>query len=290
MRTSDLACILQVHFCNKRMRMPFISFVFLMGLMGLSLSTAAQVQPALPLVPGFEDEIYPEWRQRLTDYLNTALLLVQRFPPEGYENNLFHWSADRAILANKSIEIIWATSQTQVLVPVLASQPSNTDALTMAVLTKEKMPTKEKETEKEKEKMLILLVLLFDRIFYDPAGNERRDGFSRLIVTLAHEIYGSVQPLLEFKMAEARPQTVADRVDQARRSYRASIMFLGGLIRNSQFASLPKNLQEGLLNLLPDAIRGYRSWQNATKSGDLDPGGEAMLKSLESSIPDDKKH
>jgi hypothetical protein len=191
------------------------------------------------------------------------------YPPSGYENNLFTWSQDRRIRNGKSFRLYLTTSRNPTFAPLLNNSDPNMDSFTTVQfnLTKKKMP--------------IFLVVLVDRVFYGKLGRERPHGFSKLVVALAHEIFGNVQHYLEFNIENARPQTIADHVFQQRKAFRASLMFLGRLRDSNEFSKMPASVQEGLLQLIPDELRAYRSWQRANPEITLDPACEAMLRSLD---------
>lgn len=243
-------------------------FVF-MALATLNWCWAAENNPALPITMSMESDVHRETHQHLPAVLETAITFVRNFPPRGYENNLFSWSKDRKILNGKSLTIILTTSKNPALASLLAHSNSyNMDALTMAPVN---------TTSKT---MSILLVLFVDKIMYDSNGRESTDGFSKLVLALAHEIYGNVQHFLEFNIDNAKPQTWEDRVDQERKAFLASLMFLGSLRESDKFLSLPDGIREGLMRLLPSEIRAFRSWQRAHGSQIQDPGCAAMLKSI----------
>lgn len=126
----------------------------------------------------------------------------------------------------------------------------------------------------------IYVMLLVDEIFYDRQGFERPDGFAHLVLALAHEIYGNVQHFLEFDMAKAKTQTISDRVHQQQKAFLASIMFLGNLSKDPKAKTLPYKIKKELLDLMPQEVQGYRSWQIANPSNKPDPACEAMLASL----------
>lgn len=236
--------------------------------MSLSSRAAIEPKPALPLRMSIEKDVDAKVGQKLGGILQVALNFVRLYPPSGYENNLFAWSRDRKILNGKSFRIYLTTSRNPTFVPLLKNSDPNMDSFTTAQFD---------PTQKE---MTLFLVVLVDRVFYDKFGNERPQGFSKLVLALAHEIYGNVQHYLEFNIENVRPQTIADRVFQQRKAFRASLMFLGRLKESNEFSKIPANVREGLLNLIPDELRAYRSWQQANPGFALDPACEAMLKSL----------
>ena len=207
-------------------------------------------KPALQVSVSYENDLGPELRQQLTEIVPTAVNFVGQFPPKGYDNNLFQWIADREILKGKSLSLVVTTSKNPTLAPLIAnSGSSNMDSFTMSPIN---------FTDKT---MAIIVVLLADKIFYDGAGREARGGFSRLVLALAHEIYGNVQHFLEFNIENVQPQTRESRINQQKKSYQASIMFLGGVIESEKFPTLPPRVRDGLLSLLPKEIEGLRSWQ-----------------------------
>jgi len=231
--------------------------------------SANEAAPALPIQIGYGEDLDAEFSKQLAGISQQALNFVRRFPPAGYENNLFHWTDDRKILDGKAMHLFFATTKTPLLKPLLQNSGStNLDAFTMVPI------------DVKSKSMNIVLVLLVDKIFYDAAGTEHPDGFSRLVVALAHEIYGNVQHFLEFPIESAQKQTRGDRVRQELRAFRASLAFLGELRQNPTFATLPLKMQSDLLARLPFEIDGYRSWLRAHPSEAPDPACEAMLKSL----------
>lgn len=231
-------------------------------------SQAADFGPALTVNTSFEADIPVHQRRQLRDLLHTALQFVQMFPPQGYDNNLFQWSADRQVLNGKTLSMVFTTSQNQTISPIIGRSDPGMDGFTMVPMNQIEGTTK------------IMVILLADRLFYDFFGRERPNGFSRLILALAHEIYGNVQHFLEFDVSTAEPQTLKDRFLQERKAFTASLMFLGGLKDHERFATLPEKIREDLMNLLPSEIRAFRSWQTTHPSLAPDPACEAMLASI----------
>jgi hypothetical protein len=243
-----------------------LAFLFALTL-NLPTSMAVEVQPALPLKLSVEPELEAGLSRQLPGIVETGLQFVRRFPPKGYENNLFEWSADRGILAGKTFSIHLAMSRSASIAPLIANSGSlGLDALTLAPINT------------DAKTMAIIVVLLVDKIFYDDLGQERQDGFAKLVLALAHEIYGNVQHFLEFKIEGAKLQTMEDRINQELNAFQASLMFLCGLSGHSEFNSLPEKTRNDLLNLLPAETMAFRSWQRAHPTNKLNPACEAMLK------------
>ncbi|MGZ3721880.1 MAG: hypothetical protein ACXVA9_03045 [Bdellovibrionales bacterium] len=241
--------------------------VALLSTLSVNATVGSPPEPALPLQVALSGELNSNLREQLPGIFEAALTLVEMFPPKGYENNVFQWSADREILKGKNLSILFATKETPVIAPLLAnSGAKEMDAFTMAPIN---------PSEKT---ISIVVVLLVDEIFYDSSGNERHNGFSKLVLALAHEIYGNVQHFLEFDTEGVKPQTRADRIKQEMSAYRASLLFLDGLANNPKFTTVPLSTRQGILKLLPNEIRAYRSWLNAHPSEAPDPACEAMLK------------
>lgn len=259
--------------------MKAMSRFILLALLSIVASTSLNLraEPALPLLFSVESDVPSPRRPELKLILDSALTLVSRYPPKGYENNLFQWSADRSVLQGKTFQITLATSLSSTLEPILGNSGiSEMDAFTMAPINQ------------AQRKMSVHLILLVDKLLYDSTGHERPNSFARLVVALAHEIYGNVQHSLELKIEMAERQTLADRIYQQRNAYRASLLFLGGLIQNPDFLTMPRSIQDGLKQLLPQEKMAYQGWQNAHPSQALDPACEAMLLSLLPKSPDGK--
>jgi hypothetical protein len=219
-----------------------------------------------------ESDVPQETRRHLPNIFEAAIALVHLYPPTGYENNLFIWSADRRILQGKAVSIVMTTSRNPAIQPLIAnSNTPNMDAFIMAPMNV------------TKKTMSIVVVLLVDKIFFDSSGREFRHGFAKLVLALAHEIYGNVQHFLEFDIAGAKAQTMADRVNMERKAYRASLLFLGGLPDHPEYLDIPEGTRAGLMSLLPGEIRGYKSWMNAHPNLEPDPACEAMLEKYKES-------
>jgi hypothetical protein len=249
-----------------------LSFLFSFLVIGASIG-AAEIRPALPINLSLEHDIGPKLSQELPRILRTALNVVQLFPPKGYENNLFNWSADPQILTAKTLNIIYAKTKTPWIAPLLANSNSeNMDAFTIAPI------------DVTNKSMSILVVLLVDKIFFDRNGQEYENGFARLVLALAHEIYGNVQHFLQIGIGDAKPQTMEDRVNLERRAYRASLLFLAGVRDSDNFFNLPSGLRKGLMALLPSEVKAFRSWQRAHPSRALDPACEAILASVKKEL------
>jgi hypothetical protein len=244
---------------------------FLVSFLVISTSSrAAEIRPALSIQILAESNLAPNLDRELPIILRSALTVVQMFPPKGNENNLFKWSANGEILTGKTLSIAFSMSKTPLIATLLAnSSSSNIDALTVAPIN---------VTDKT---MPILVILLVDRIFYEPDGREHPYGFSKLVLALAHEIYGNVQHFLEINIDGARPQTMGDQADHERRTFRASLLFLGGVRDSEKFSTLPEHLRKGLMALFPAEIKAYKSWQRIHGSRAPDPACEAILSQFE---------
>jgi hypothetical protein len=243
----------------------------LLGVLGFSFTVEAAApfdsKPAIPIYISISHEVDPRLGEQIPDILNSALKVVQSFPPRGYENNLFNWSVPRQILFGKNVSISVTLSHDPALEPLLSNAGANNmDMLTIAPMNSHEMS--------------IIVVILADKVFFNAQRNEYPDAFSRLIVGLAHEIYGNVQHFLYFNLATATAQTMADRVAQQQNAFRASISFLHDLYNNQAFAMLPLSLQKGLIGRLPFEIHGYRSWLSAHPSAQKDPSCEKMLAAI----------
>jgi hypothetical protein len=250
-----------------------LSFLFSFLLIATSTG-ATESRGALPINFSLESNIGPRLKQQLPTLLHTALMVVKMFPPQGYENNLFHWSMSRQILAGKTLTFTYAKTTTPWIAKMLAdSHSDNMDAFTLAPISI------------ENKSMAILVVLLLDKIFYDGNGREYENGFSRLILALAHEIYGNVQHFLQLDIESARPQTMEDRVNLERRAFRASLLFLDGVKESDKYSSLPEGVRNGLLALLPAEVRAFESWLEAHPLRIPDPACTAILDSVSKKNP-----
>jgi hypothetical protein len=115
--------------------------------------------------------------------------------------------------------------------------------------------------EPAKNKMQIWIIILVDRIFYDDKKAERKDGFPRLVVALAHELYGNVPHYLEETSEKMEEMTLAYRARVQVESYKTSVRFIEELRANPRFPELPESIRTGVLALLPREKEGLRSWQ-----------------------------
>lgn len=231
--------------------------------------SANEAAPALAIQVSYGEDLDAKGSNGLLQLTELALTVVQMFPPAGYENNLFHWSNDREILRGKEMYLFLATTQTPSLQPLLQNSGSkDLDAFTMVPI------------DPKTKSMNIMTVLLVDQLFYDSDGADRPDRLARLIVALAHEIYGNVQHFLNFPIESAGIQTRSSRARQELGAFRASLAFLTELRQNPKFATMPEHLKNDLIMRLPFEISGYRSWLKANPSEAPDPACEAMLKSI----------
>jgi hypothetical protein len=236
----------------------------LLSLLYSILTTAAWGAPALPIGISAERELNPEGVTHLIAMTKSAVEIVIKFAPRGMKNHLFHWTGRKKLLEGKSIEIRFATSRTSWIQSFMTGT-RDSDAFTVS------------EVDLANRRMRIVIVLLVDRLFYDSSGNQHPDGFARLVLALAHEIFGNVQDSLEDDFDKLRPQTDDDRIKLELRAFRASLSFLRGLKKNPAFRRLPKDLQNGLLGRLPSEIKAYRTWLNSHSNESMDPECEVEL-------------
>lgn len=239
----------------------------------VAVSPAWAANSALEIHTRNEADVPAQLRSQLHGILSASLNFLAAFPPKTLPNNLFSWEADRAPLAGKSLTLIFATTRNPTVAKVLSADSVDMDSLTIGA------------GDLDTKTLNIYVYLLVDKIFYDPLGREYTDGFSRLTVALAHEIYGNVQHFLPFDLKTARPQTIADRVRQQRNSFRASLGFLAELRERPEFKTLPPSVQKGLHTQWPLEVIRYLSWQNSQSLEDPDPVCEALL----ASYREDKK-
>lgn len=112
-----------------------------------------------------------------------------------------------------------------------------------------------------KKTMIIIVCLFADRLFFTPFGQERKGAFSRLVVALAHEIYGNVQSFLEMPLENQELMTPTLRQDLEIRAFTRSVAFLEGLFENPLFLRLPSKTQADLRALLPREQSMLQSWE-----------------------------
>jgi hypothetical protein len=240
--------------------------VLLWSLLTSAAWGAEEHGPVLPIGISGEQDFHPVQVMQLSNVTKAAIRVVRMFAPREIKNHLFNWTGARRLIKGKRIEIRFATGRSPWLQPLLAGA-SDSDAFTVA------------SVDLKNRRMRIVIVLLVDRLLYDPSGKEHPDGFSRLVVALAHEIFGTVQDCLEDDFDTLKPQTAADKVKLELRSYRASLSFLRGLKKNPAFGRLPAEMQVGLLGRLPPEIKAYRTWLKAHPGESPDPACGEMLKS-----------
>lgn len=184
--------------------------------------------------------------------VNTAITFVSIFQPE--ENNFFNWTETRETFKNKTFSIYYTTSTEERLRNILSldkKEYQETDAVT--IFLGETMQTCQ-----------ITICLFVDKLFFDEEGNERKDGFSRLVVALAHEIYGHMPTYL--KVTEYLPSSL--KVEEIS-AFTKSVAFIERLLEglkddNGIFADTHN--REKLINDFENALEREKDYLNHWKN------------------------
>jgi hypothetical protein len=188
-----------------------------------------------------------ETKKSYVDALNSALAMVKAFQPEG--DNLFNWTGSRTVLANKTFEIYCTTSDDEYMNKLITKNgitiTKTTDAMT--ILT----------GEKGKKEVNIFLCLLTDRIFLDKNKEERTDGFTRLSVALAHEIYGNTQMYLKQDLSPTSTKKLPNRKQAEINAFTAGINFINKVL---------DSLKNGLMSSISNKDKLITDFSNALKS------------------------
>ncbi len=225
---------------NKFLILIFIVF-------GSFSTTSAQNTQSTALKIDFEwgpdfDKGTEEVKTSYLDSLNTALSVVKAFQPEG--NNLFNWTGSRTVLANKAFEIYYTNFDDPYVNKLVKDNQStitkSTDALTLLLGTKDK-------------KINIFLCLFADKIFFDEKIIERTDGFTRLTVALAHEIYGNTQMYLKY---DPSTKKLPSRKQAEINAFTAGINFINKVI---------PALKNGILSKMQNKDKLIDDFNNALK-------------------------
>lgn len=186
--------------------------------------------------------------------LDASLTAVEAFAPSYMLSHFFKWQGDSTVLERKTFTIAMVHSSSSLLDhsrKVAGGFHPDLDAFTQA------------NVNKKDNTMGVVLVILADKIFYDDNGFERKDAFARLVLALAHEIYGNVQMYLEKPLdGSLKPETREDRVANEISAFSASIRFLENLSTNQIFQSLPDKIKDDFKRLLVSEREGLRSWKS----------------------------
>ena len=104
------------------------------------------------------------------------------------------------------------------------------------------------------------IILDHDKIFLDEKGKKRPDGFIRLTVALAHELYGNALPLLEAtaEQTQARNNVNGWR-NQEIQAFQASVDFCQRIIQDPH---LPGEIRKMLVVAKKREEAGLKSWQS----------------------------
>jgi len=176
--------------------------------------------------------------QSLRSIVEAALQFVSEFPPKSTPNNIFNWVADDKLLAGKNVSIVLTHSDSRFMdqfgIPAIGELDPKVSSVTIAPVNK------------EKREMPIRVLLFIDKLMYDSSGNEDPHAFSRVVVALAHALYGNVQRFLMQDIDTIEPMTLNLRIAGEMDAYKKSIEFLEQLISNRKFQELPASFQEGL--------------------------------------------
>lgn len=169
--------------------------------------------PAVPWSYLFWDDVPEALQISMDPIVRAALGSLQAFPPPG--DHLFHWLGPRALPAQKKeVVFVFTTFPTVAAMPVGRSLSVDGDAGTLLL--------------GEPGNVQVLVFLFVDRIFYDFGGFfERPDGYTRLLVALAHETYGNVQQFLELDLTKVETkQSLRHRFEMEIGAFRAGIRFV----------------------------------------------------------------
>jgi hypothetical protein len=161
--------------------------------------------------------------------LQMALKLVSERPPKSLVNNLYNWTADRAVLKNKTLNVILTTSDNKELQNLLQAAgltavPTETDSFTGEL------------AHAGSSEIEIDTFIFLDKIL---VKDDLVDGFSRLTQALAHSFFGPVQSYLETPFGQEQ-----DHRQVEMRALRLSIEFLNGLIADPEFKELPPQARD----------------------------------------------
>jgi hypothetical protein len=209
--------------------------------------------PALPIKVGFGHDFPNEFEQQVLPIVESAIHFVATFPPKKLSNHLFDWQRSRMILRGKTFVISITDSRTPITEFLKLGPggiPKDLDAVTVIPIN-------------FTQRSLQIHTLLFvDKIFY-LNGAERPDSFARLVIALAHEIYGNVQRYLFHDILESKPMDLEMRARAEVEAFSTSIRFLEDLKKDPKFATLPPKIAQDLMNQLSRERAGLESWNRA---------------------------
>lgn len=190
----------------------------------------------MPIDWAITDKSMSSWGQ-------IALQTTVLFPP--YTSNALALQGSRDVYKNTSLSIIDANSKD----PDYSAVMPGPDADAGTVLI----------GDKKTGKNTVAVVLFTDRIFRDENGQERPDGFSRLINALSHELYGNATSYLN--RIKDGTQTEQDRVEMEITAFEAGIAYLERLIASPFYAGLPEKIKTDLKDALTRDRHGLATWQ-----------------------------
>jgi hypothetical protein len=197
---------------------------------------------ALPIAVEWDDSVLHQGKETvktITDIVNAAFGVVESFPPEG--DNIFCWKGSRETLEGKRVVLYLTESTSPLVAKVFASRGDpainvNTfdgDSLTAVMALK-------------KGDVTITVMLLLDRLFFSQGttGNyERPDALVRIMIALAHEIYGNVQADLQSKFVKGLPTEPFNLNRRELASFRASLDFIDRIEKSDAFIKFPFKVQ-----------------------------------------------
>jgi hypothetical protein len=178
---------------------------------------ASASQPKEALIPVLTvSPDLSQLRDGIVPIFEVALNLVRANPPR-MGRHLFLWSQDRRMLKGKKLTFILSTSNDSSIPGELRNlwNSKGHDAVTFA------SPGKRGEVD-------ITVIIFADKLELTKSGI---DSFSKLVVTLAHEIFGHVQDHLE-SQGLYRAKDKKQYVDDELRAYDASISFVESLLQS----------------------------------------------------------
>jgi hypothetical protein len=120
--------------------------------------------------------------------LDTALEIVAENQPQ--TSNFFNWRDDKSKFNNTkfALHVIISKDIPEKIKKELRQSNGGVfkgDAFTAFL------------SNQDQNQNEIHVYVLYDRIFFDESGHERKDGFARLATVLGHEFYGTVQSYAE---------------------------------------------------------------------------------------------
>ena len=109
---------------------------------------------------------------------------------------------------------------------------------------------------KNSNDMNIFLCIFEDRIFFDENNVERTDGFTRLSVALAHEIYGNTQMYIKQDLSSPSTTKLPTRKQAEINAFTAGVNFINKVLLS---------FKSGLLSNYPNKDKLVGDFNNALK-------------------------